>query len=156
MSENVKKISLSDFYPIIKEKLEGDGTVALPITGTSMLPLLVAGRDSVILSSPKTVKTNDIIFYRRDNGQFVLHRIIGVDDKGYILCGDNQWVKEFGITEKNIIGIVTEINRDGRSFSIEDKKYMRYCNRWLKLFPVRKQLIKILSIFRAIKRKNEQ
>lgn len=153
MNEKVKKVALKELYPIIKEQLESGRTVTLPITGTSMLPLLVAGRDSVILSSVKKPNINDIIFYRRNNGQFVLHRIIGVDENGYILCGDNQWVKEYGIHDHNIIGVVTEINRDGKTFNINNDKYIKYYKRWLKLFPIRKPLIKILTILRAIKRK---
>ena len=47
---NKKKISLDEIYPIIKEKIENGGTVQLPITGTSMLPLLVWGRDTVDLT----------------------------------------------------------------------------------------------------------
>lgn len=153
MNENVKKVALEELYPIIKEQLESGGTVSLPITGTSMLPLLVQGRDSVTLSSAEKVKVNDIIFYRRDNGAFVLHRIIGIDDKGYILCGDNQWVKEYGITDKNIIGVVTLINRNGKDILVNDKKYIKYCSRWLKLLPIRKILVKLLTVLRAIKRK---
>lgn len=154
MNENVKKVALEEIYPIIKEQLENGGTVGLPITGTSMLPLLVQGRDSVTLTKTDKIKINDIIFYRRDNGAFVLHRIIGIDDNGhYILCGDNQWVKEYGIKDHNIIGVVTQIKRDGKIIDINDKKYVKYCNRWLKLMPIRKTLVKILTILRAIKRK---
>ncbi len=153
MNENVKKVALKELYPIIKEQLESGRTVALPITGTSMLPLLVAGRDNVILSSVEKPNINDIIFYRRDNGAFVLHRIIGMDENGYILCGDNQWVKEYGIKDHNIIGVVTEIHRDGKNFSINDAKYVRYYTRWLKLLPIRKPIVKMLTILRAIKRK---
>lgn len=153
MNENVKKVALKELYPVIKEQLESGKTVALPITGTSMLPLLVAGRDNVIISSVEKPNINDIVFYRRDNGQFVLHRIIGIDENGYTLCGDNQWVKEYGIKDHNIIGVVIEINRNGKNFSINEKKYVKYYKRWLKLFPIRKPLIKILTILRAIKRK---
>lgn len=153
MNENTKKVALEELYPIIKEQLENGGTVKIPITGTSMLPLLVQGRDFVVLKSCEKAEINDIIFYRRDNGAFVLHRIIGIDDKGYILCGDNQWVKEYGIKDHNIIGVVTEIHRDGKTIEINDKKYVKYYKRWLRLFPVRKPLIRILTILRAIKRK---
>ncbi len=153
MNENVKKVALEELYPLIKEQLESGGNVKIPITGTSMLPLLVQGRDFVILKSCEKAEINDIIFYRRNNGAFVLHRIIGIDDKGYILCGDNQWVKEYGIKEHNIIGVVTEIHRNGKAINVGDKKYIKYYKRWLKLFPIRKPLVKILTILRAIKRK---
>ena len=38
-----KRVKLEELLPIIEEKLSAGGTVVLPITGTSMLPLLVAG-----------------------------------------------------------------------------------------------------------------
>lgn len=153
MNENVKKVALAELYPVIKEKLDNGGNVKLPITGTSMLPLLVQGRDFVLLKSCNNAKINDIIFYRRDNGQFVLHRIIGTDENGYILCGDNQWIKEYNIKDHHIIGVVTEIYRNGDTIKIDDKKYVKYYKRWLKLLPVRKPIIKLMSILRAIKRK---
>ncbi len=153
MNENVKKVALEELYPIIKEQLESGGNVKIPITGTSMLPLLVQGRDFVVLKTCHKAKINDIIFYRRDNGAFVLHRIIGVDGNGYILCGDNQWVKEYGISDHNIIGVVTEIHRNGKVIGVDDKKYVKYYKRWLKLFPIRKMIVKLLTIIRAIKRK---
>ncbi|MBR5246889.1 MAG: S24/S26 family peptidase [Clostridia bacterium] len=153
MNENTKKVALKELYPIIKEQLDKGGTVKIPITGTSMLPLLVQGRDFVVLKSCEKAEINDIIFYRRDNGQFVLHRIIGIDENGYILCGDNQWVKEHGIKDKNIIGVVTEIHRNGKVFGVNDKSYVKYYKCWLKLFPIRKPLIKVLVVLRAIKRK---
>ena len=153
MSENMKKVSLSELEPIIREKLGNGGTVQIPITGTSMLPLLVQGRDSVILSPADETKINDIIFYKRDDGHFVLHRVIGKDEKGYILCGDNQWVKEYGITDKHIIGVVTELICDGVNKKTDDADYIKYCNRLAKTMPIRKPLVKISSKIRAIKRK---
>lgn len=153
MNENVKKVALEELYPLIKEQLESGGNVKIPITGTSMLPLLVQGRDFVVLKACEKAEINDIIFYRRDNGAFVLHRIIGVDGNGYILCGDNQWVKEYGISDYNIIGVVTEIHRNGKVIGVDDKKYVKYYKRWLKLFPIRKPIVKLLTIIRAIKRK---
>ncbi len=153
MSDNIKKVSLEAFEPLIREKLSSGGTVQIPITGTSMLPLLVQGRDSVILSPVSQIKVNDIIFYKRDDGHFVLHRVIGIDSDGYILCGDNQWVKEFGITNNNIIGVVVEIIRDGKHININDKKYQDYCKHWAKTMVFRKPLVITMSKIRAIKRK---
>lgn len=153
MSDNIKKVSLAELEPVIREKLNNGGTVQIPITGTSMLPLLVQGRDSVILSPAEKVFVGDIIFYKRDDGHFVLHRVIDIKNDEYILCGDNQWKKEYGITDKHIIGVVTEIIRDGKNIKTDDADYIKYCKRWAKTMPIRKPLVKISSKFRAIKRK---
>lgn len=139
-----KKISLKEIYPEIKEKINNGGTVKLPITGISMRPLLVWGRDTVDIVKCEKAKKGDIIFYLRDNGQFVLHRIVGIDDKGYILCGDNQWVLEYGIRDRHIIGVVTSITRKGKTFDMTNVPYRIYSSLWMAVLPVRKTIIPIV------------
>ena len=144
-----KKISLDEIYPIIKEKIANDGTVQLPITGTSMLPLLVWGRDSVELIKCDNPQKYDIIFYRRDNGQFVLHRIVDKEKNGYVLCGDNQWNKEYNIQDHHIIGVVKSITRNGKIFSVDKTVYKIYVKIWTCILPLRPF---ILKPFRHIKK----
>ena len=134
---NKKKISLQEIYPVIKEKLQNGGTVQIPITGTSMNPLLYWGRDSVELVKCENPQKYDIIFYRRDNGQFVLHRIVGKNDKGFILCGDNQVKKEYGITENHIIAVVKSITRKGKTFTVDKVSYKLYVKLWTLILPIR-------------------
>lgn len=136
-----KKISLDEIYPIIKEKIENGGTVQLPITGTSMLPLLVWGRDTVELIKCENPQKYDIIFYRRDDGHFVLHRIVGKDEKGLVLCGDNQVKKEYGITEKHIIAVVKSFTRKGKTFSVNKFSYKLYVKLWTMILPLRNLIL---------------
>ena len=61
-----KQVRLEELLPVIEETLAAGGTVRLPITGTSMLPLLVAGRDTVVLARADTrLQTYDLPLYRR-------------------------------------------------------------------------------------------
>ncbi len=136
--ESKKKITLDEIYPVIKETLLSGGTVELPITGTSMFPLLKAGRDTVIIKADSQYNIGDIIFYRRDDGHFVLHRIVGADENGFILCGDNQTLLEKNITDRHIIAKVTEIKRDGKIISAHDPKYLKTVNFWIKALPYRR------------------
>lgn len=136
--ESKKKITLDEIYPAIKEILLSGGTVELPITGTSMFPLLQAGRDTVIIKADSNYSIGDIIFYRRDDGHFVLHRIVGTDENGFILCGDNQTQLEKNITDRHIIAKVIEINRDGKIIKPDDPKYLKMVNFWIKALPHRK------------------
>lgn len=151
-NNNKKKISLQEIYPIIKEKLEAGGTVQLPITGTSMNPLLYWGRDTVELIKCDNPQKYDIIFYRRDDGSFVLHRIVGKNDKGFILCGDNQVKKEYGITDKNIIAVVKSITRKGKTFSVDKALYKLYVKLWTLILPLRNIILvpmrKIKGLFK--------
>jgi len=151
---NKLTVSLDELYPIIKEQLESDGTVRIPITGTSMIPLLVWGRDSVELVKCDQAKKYDIIFYRRDNGQFVLHRIVGTNDKGFILCGDNQWVKELGIEKRHIIGVVKSITRNGKIIDVENRMYKFYSKLWTAILPLRRYFLFVIR--RIIKPQNKK
>lgn len=147
--KNKKRISLEEIYPAIKETLLSGGTVELPITGTSMFPLLKAGRDTVIIKADSEFAVGDIIFYRRDDGHFVLHRIVGTDENGYILCGDNQTLLEKNITDRHIIAKVIEIRRDGKIILPQDPKYSKYVNFWIKALPHRRLP---LAVMRRIKK----
>lgn len=140
-----KTVRLSELLPVIEETLAAGGTVKLPITGTSMLPLLRAGRDTVTLSpATEDLQKFDIPFYRRRDGAFVLHRIVACTaDNTYTLCGDNQWVLEEGIRAEQIIGVVSEITRNGKTFSVNSKKYKRYVRIWHHLLPLRKYIVKL-------------
>lgn len=147
--ESKKKITLDEIYPAIKETLLSGGTVELPITGTSMFPLLKAGRDTVIIKADSKYSIGDIIFYRRDDGHFVLHRIVGTDENGFILCGDNQTQLEKNIENRHIIAKVIEIKRDGKIIKTQDPKYSKYVNFWIKFLPHRRLP---LAVMRRIKK----
>lgn len=145
-----KKISLKEIFPEIKEKIDNGGTVKLPITGISMRPLLVWDRDTVDIVKCEKAEKGDIIFYLRDNGQFVLHRIVGVDDKGYILCGDNQWILEYGIRDSHIIGVVNSITRKGKTFDMANVPYRIYSSLWMAILPIRKYIIPFIRKIKTI------
>lgn len=140
-----KKVRLSEMLPAMEETLAAGGTVKLPITGTSMLPLLVAGRDTVILKKAALpLKRFDLPLYRRKDGAFVLHRVIAVEQNGtYTMCGDNQWVKEPGISGEQIIGVVEAVERKGKLLPVQSFRYRAYVRLWHALLPVRKYLVKL-------------
>ncbi len=107
-----KKASLSDMEPIFTAILDGGGVFTLAPRGDSMRPTILPGRDRVsIVKWDGRAEIYDILFYKRDDGQFVLHRVLGIQKDGFVMCGDNQVVLEKGVREDQIIGIVTEIIR---------------------------------------------
>ncbi len=127
---NGKSFKLEEIFPLMEEKLKLGGKVTFKPHGVSMLPLIRQGRDSVVIEKFNgNAKVGDVIFFRRPNGQFVLHRIIGRDKDGYVLCGDNQWQKERGVREEWIIGIMTGVLRDGIAAELDCERYRKYIRR---------------------------
>ena len=89
------------------------------------------------------LKKYDVPLYKRDSGQYVLHRIIKVRKDDYVMCGDNRWQKEYGITNRHIIGVLTGVIRDGKTISVNDKKYRLYVHLWCDFFHVRALILKV-------------
>lgn len=135
---------LEDLIPVIEEKLKSGGTFEINFNGTSMLPLLVEGRDTVILKAfDGNLKKYDIPLYKRSDGHYVLHRVIGVNGDTFTACGDNQWAVEEGVKQEQIIGVVCTINRKKKRVSVDSPAYKLYCRVWVFLRPVRGYIVKV-------------
>lgn len=121
-----------------EEEIRRKGKLVYTNVGDSMLPLIRQGRDLLIISAVNgRLKKYDVPLYKRDSGQYVLHRILKVRADDYVICGDNRWQREYGITDRHIIGVLTGIVRDGKEISVTDKRYRLYVHLWCDFFYVR-------------------
>ncbi|MBR2047524.1 MAG: S24/S26 family peptidase [Oscillospiraceae bacterium] len=121
---------LKDLMPLIREQLAAGRQVRFKPRGTSMLPMLRQGIDSVVLSPlPEQLKKYDLPLYQRSSGQFVLHRIVEVGDS-YTCLGDNQFEKEPGIRHDQMIAVVTAFTRGDKRHSVNEPGYWLYCRVW--------------------------
>ncbi|MBR4173273.1 MAG: S24/S26 family peptidase [Clostridia bacterium] len=122
-----KKILLSDLWPVMEEQIEGGKTVVFSPDGTSMLPLIRPNIDRVVLTkAPKKLKKYDLPLYIRDDGKFILHRVVAVKKSGYVMCGDNQYEMEYGVKDSEILALACGIYRGNEFLSFDDKKYKKY------------------------------
>ncbi len=104
--------TLDQMSGTMRQVLESGGEFRFYPRGTSMLPLLRQGVDSIaLIAAPEKLHRRDIPLYTRPSGQYVLHRVVGEDADGYIMCGDNQTALEHGIRHSQICGVVTAIYR---------------------------------------------
>lgn len=142
-------VDLFEMWPLISEVISSGGEFRLFPRGTSMMPLLREGTDSVVLVSPESVQKGDIAFYRRANGQFVLHRVIRIKKDEYLMCGDNQYIIEHGIKKENILAKVAHIYRGDELLPDNDRKYARY----IFFLPSRRIKKRIRAMLSATKRK---
>ena len=123
--------------PLIRETLANGNSVTFAPNGTSMLPMLRQGIDTVTLSPlPARLRKFDIPFYQRSNGQYVLHRVVTVGDT-YTCIGDNQFVFEHGLRHDQMIAVVTSFTRGDMVYSVNSLRYRLYCRFWHYSRPVR-------------------
>ncbi len=122
-----EKISLNDMAPVIRDALDSNGEVSFVSAGRSMLPLIRDRKDTITLIKPrKAIKPNDIVFYQRDNGRFVLHRVMFINSGTYVMRGDNQWDNEYNIRNDQIIGVLKSFERNGKVHNVTDRDYLMY------------------------------
>lgn len=138
--KNKKFIELDQFMPVIREKLELGGQVQLLASGNSMYPLLRHGRDTIILEHARgeECRKYDVILYQRENGQYVLHRIIGCKEDGFILRGDHQYVKEFSVRNDQVIGKMVAFKRKGKICDTDTFLYRIYVYYWVNSAGIRR------------------
>lgn len=136
-----------------EEILQQQGKLVYTNVGISMMPLLRQRRDLLIIA-PKPegrLRMWDVPLYRRDNGQYIMHRVLWVRRNDYVMCGDNQWTLEFGVTDRNIIGVLEAVNRDGKLLQVRPTaehprislRYRAYVFLWCFFFPIRAILLYI-------------
>lgn len=141
----VVKVNLEQMLPLMIEVLESGSEFSFNPRGISMMPLLHMDGDRVIIKKPEgQLKKYDIPLYRRQNGQFVLHRIVKKPRNfTYTLCGDNQRRLEKGIRQEQIIGVVTGFYRKGKFISCRNKLYKLYSFLWVNTRPLGFIIMKI-------------
>lgn len=128
LAEETMKVKLEELWPVMSEQLEAGGSVCFGPKGISMLPMLRQGIDSVVLKkAPKKLNKYDLPLYRRPDGHFVLHRVIGIKKDGYAMRGDNQIITEHGVQHDWVLAIVMGFYRGKEYVDIENSDYQRYC-----------------------------
>ncbi len=115
----------------MEEALLDKGYLVIAPTGTSMLPLIRPNRDVTVLKR-KTLspKKYDVVLYKRDNGDYILHRILKINPDNYVICGDNQYIKEYNVKEEQILGIMEGFYRDDKYIDTSSSLYRLYVYLW--------------------------
>lgn len=146
-----KEYSLEELMPLIQEQMRLGQSVRFSPRGTSMLPMLRQGIDYVVLSPlPEKLEKYDLPLYRRDNGQYVLHRIVACEGASYACMGDNQFQKEKGIRQDQMIAVVTAFYRTDKRHSVTERKYRLYCRVWYGTRYLRQLVRRVKGLLRRL------
>ena len=136
---NQLEVSLEQMMPLFRKQLEQGGRVRFGPKGTSMMPMLRQGTDTVELAPlPEKLKKYDLPLYQRDDGQYVLHRIVKAGDT-YTCIGDNQFQLEHGVRPDQMIAVVSAFYRDQTRWEVTAWQYWLYCRYWHYSRPIRRR-----------------
>lgn len=137
----------------IENEIKTKGYVFYEVHGSSMLPLIRQDKDLTIIKKiASKLHKYDVVLYKRGQ-KLILHRIVKIKSGKYIIAGDNCANKEYDITNENIIGILSSIERNAKtkknpkSLSVESTKQKLYARTWCALFPIRSAYLKSRHAF---------
>lgn len=156
MSKNSPKsqaLGMEQIAQLMEEVFAQGGAFRFRPTGRSMLPMLRERRDTVLLCSPaeRPPQKYDVVLYRRSNGQFWLHRIVGREGGGgFSLCGDNQFRVERGVRPEQIAGVLIKFTRGEREIAVDSPLYRGYAAVWTACRPVRGAVMRGLHWARRV------
>ena len=115
---------------------EGRDVIFTPL-GSSMLPFIRGGKDTVTLRALSHVDVGDIVLARLADATYVLHRVVDRNRGLLTLMGDGNLRGTESCTREDILGTVVAINSHKPSKG----------RIWRMLMPVRRIL---LALFRRI------
>lgn len=142
----MQNIRTEQFLPLLEQKLRDGGSVTITVTGDSMAPFLIGGRDRVTLCPiDRPLRKNDLPLYRRRDGRLILHRVIRLArDGSFVCCGDHQCTPE-RVESEQMLALAKGFTRRGRDFSDSSLPYRLAAALWTALFPLRGRFLALAA-----------
>lgn len=139
----MKTVDTDAYISALRKLTEQNKEVSLLISGNSMVPFLVHGRDHIVFEKPeRELWRGDMVFYQRGTGQFVMHRIFDRKPEGYYLVGDAQMHIEGPIDREQIFALVTKVKRKGKWIGPGNFWWEFFEHVWIRIVPYRGLILK--------------
>ena len=143
----MRRVDTDVYVSMLRDLVNEGKECRLLISGSSMAPFLVHERDSILFSKPdRELRRGDMVFYQRDNGQYVMHRILKVKPEGLYIIGDAQTEVEGPVRPEQVFALVTKVNRKGKWIGPGNFWWWFFSTVWLRLFPIRRLILKLYPL----------
>lgn len=144
----MKRVDTKEYVSVLRELVEQGKEVSLIVSGSSMAPFLVHERDYIYFKAPdRPLRKGDMVFYQRDSGQFVMHRICQVVSDGYYIVGDAQEEIEGPVRRNQIFAIITKVKRKNKWIEPGDFWWEFFAHVWIHIIPFRRYIMKMYARF---------
>lgn len=142
-----KTINTREYVGLLKQLVEEGETVSMRIVGSSMSPFLIHDRDLITFKAPeRELKKGDMVFFQRESGQYVMHRIYAVKPDGYYMVGDAQTEIEGPIRREQIFAVIIKVRRKDKWMEPGDFWWDFFERVWINIIPVRKAVVVFYSL----------
>ncbi len=149
MKAKIKALSPEEAARGILGVLDSGEAFPLRVTGSSMVPFLHDGRDTVWLRKTDSPRRGQMLFFRRRDGSFILHRIRRINSDGsYTVNGDAQtWCET--VPRNAALAVAERITRKNGKTVDTDSLAMRFLAAlWYPTRPLRPYIFKMCGLFK--------
>jgi signal peptidase len=143
-TKTIKEVKSAILFESLKELIEDGQSVKMTVTGNSMLPFLMEGRDSVELSkcSFEDIKIDDMVLIQREDGAYVMHRVLRKENDHFYMVGDAQCWIEGPLKPEQLKAKITAIYHKNSRIDVKHKGYSTLVVFWRILLPQRSVILK--------------
>lgn len=150
---NTRLIDTNEYVSVLRELAEEGKMVSMLISGSSMAPFLCHNRDYIYFTKPeRELKKGDMVFYQRETGQYVMHRIYKKKHGAYYMVGDAQTQIEGPLRAEQIFARIVKVKRNGKIIGPGDFWWEFFEHVWIRIIPVRKHVEKIYREYSEIRK----
>lgn len=143
----MRRVDTNAYVTVLRELCEQGKEVSLIVSGNSMSPFLINERDTILFKKPdRELRAGDMVFYQRESGQYVMHRIWKIKPEGYYMVGDAQWEIEGPLKREQIFALITKAQRKGKWIQAGDFWWEFFEHVWIRIVPLRRTIRLIYEI----------
>lgn len=151
--KNVKKTDNDILMPIVLESVNSGKDARIKISGFSMYPLVESWRDGVLLTKAGKIKKGDVPLIQREDGKYVLHRVIKIKNGMFALRGDYEQKIEYPVSPECVVAVAKGFYRNEKYIPCDSFWYKIYKVFWMNTALIRPIMLKLLAIRGAKKTK---
>lgn len=143
MMTQKKIVPNNEMIPEIARLVREGAEVRFTPKGTSMLPFIRGGRDTVVLSKAGDLHKGDIVLARTHDSRYVLHRIMEMNGDRILLMGDGNIAGRETCSKDEVLARAVKILKGSKEIDCRSEKHIRRATIWRNLLPVRRLILAI-------------
>ncbi len=146
----IREVDIHQYLPVLIDIIKTGKDVNLLVSGSSMSPFLCHHRDTIVISKPDGVFfRGEMVFYIRNSGQYVMHRIHHIDKQGNLfIVGDAQTKIEGPILPSQVFGVIHKVIRKGKLIQKDDFWWDFFEKVWIRIVPLRPFIVKLYGFIK--------